>query len=662
MAEKIVSPGVFTRERDLSYLTEGVSEIGAVIIGPFLKGPAFIPTVVETQVEFERIYGTPNGTFYTPYAVQSYLREASTITVVRVGGIGGYTQAKAIVLRASGSTDNVVAVLFNSATGASPLYGFTSASVTQSGVTPAFVLESGSEWTYSASLSTGSADYIENVFGTSPLGSKEPYVHTVFKDTLGTSYQGSDYTMSIDETVDQVFSNDAVQATTPWIRSQLISDDRFNLFKLHTHGMGNAANTEIKASIESVKKAGTLASTLYGTFTLVIREYSDTDSTLSVLETFAGLTLDPNDPNYISRIVGDRYTTIASDGKLTETGDWVNNSNYVRVEVTDSSTYPTAAIPAAIASYQLPVSITNGILLPVVTFITTSVDDTTTYSGFDFTLSDNEQYVNPIPTSAGTGSNDIFCLDSAGSGETSAVAAGLDLTLTTSTEIAKRQFSVAFQGGFDGMALNISASYGEVIAAGNTQGFDLSSSTASGSVAYIKAINAVSNPDEFDINLLAMPGVIRRLHTAVITSAITMCETRGDCFFVADFAGAGDTTTQVIAQSDAVDSSYVGHYYPWIKIVDANTNQLLSVPPSVVLPGVFAANDRVAAEWYAPAGLNRGGITGAVKVLNRLTHSERDDLYESRVNPIATFPGQGIAVWGQKTCQNKASALDIQGI
>jgi phage tail sheath protein FI len=85
---------------------------------------------------------------------------------------------------------------------------------------------------------------------------------------------------------------------------------------------------------------------------------------------------------------------------------------------------------------------------------------------------------------------------------------------------------------------------------------------------------------------------------------------------------------------------------------------LISVPPSVLLPAVFASNDRVAAEWFAPAGLNRGGLIGAVAVVNRLTHSERDSLYESKVNPIAQFPGQGIVVFGQKTLQDKSSALD----
>ena len=116
MAEKIVSPGVFTRENDLSFLSQGIGEIGAAIIGPFHKGPAFVPTVVNTQSEFEEIFGTPNGEYYTGYTVQNYLREAGTVTIVRVGHIGGYSQVKplGIAVQASGSgASKLIGVLHN---------------------------------------------------------------------------------------------------------------------------------------------------------------------------------------------------------------------------------------------------------------------------------------------------------------------------------------------------------------------------------------------------------------------------------------------------------------------------------------------------------------------------------------------------------------------
>jgi phage tail sheath protein FI len=95
-----------------------------------------------------------------------------------------------------------------------------------------------------------------------------------------------------------------------------------------------------------------------------------------------------------------------------------------------------------------------------------------------------------------------------------------------------------------------------------------------------------------------------------------------------------------------------------LRVIDTNTNKLLWVPPSVILPEIYAYNDNVAAEWFAPAGLNRGGIASAVGVKVRLPQASRDTLYEGKVNPIAQFPGQGICVWGQKTLQRRASALD----
>jgi phage tail sheath protein FI len=137
-----------------------------------------------------------------------------------------------------------------------------------------------------------------------------------------------------------------------------------------------------------------------------------------------------------------------------------------------------------------------------------------------------------------------------------------------------------------------------------------------------------------------------------------MVEQRNDCFYIMDTNAFSDSIAQANTQAQAIDSNMAATYYPWVKTVDVNTNKLIAVPPSVLLPGVFAANDRVAAEWFAPAGLNRGGLLGAVSVQNRLTQSEKDSLYENKVNPIVQFPGQGIVVFGQKTLQDKPSALD----
>jgi hypothetical protein len=636
MAEKIVSPGVFTKENDLSFLQQGVAEIGAAFIGPFKEGP-LTPTIVNSQSEFETLFGAVDDTYYTPLAVQSYLREAGSATICRVAGIDGYTETAPLLLTAtSGSVSASLGILFNTAVGANG--GFVGETLTD--------LDGGGDFNLStlgsASLDVTDINDIEAVFGTSPFGSKEAYSYGFFKNTSINFVSATSASVTV--LGNQLFTFDAQEALTPTIKSQTISGDRYDLFQFETIGAGNVANTKIKIGITNIKAAGSVNGTDYGTFTVVVRDFADTNKKKNVLETYSNVNLDPNSPNYISRVIGDRKLSINSEGKISESGDWVNNSKYIRIQYLNTSA-PVQAVPFGHAKYSLPVSASAaiGALIPSVTFITASA---TQYGGIDLdNNTDNAIYLKPIPTGAGVGSNSVFGLDAANGG-----------TLSVGSSLA--QFVVAFQEGFDGKSPATPIYKGSDIVSGNSQGFDLTTSLSSGSVAYAKHIAALSNADEFDINMVVTPGVIRRLHTSVVTSVLDMVEERNDCFYIMDSTAVNDAVSLVTTQAGDVDSNMAATYYPWIKTIDVNTNKLISVPPSVLLPGVFAANDRVAAEWFAPAGLNRGGLIGAVSVLNRLTQSEKDTLYEAKVNPIVQFPGQGIVVFGQKTLQDKPSALD----
>ena len=102
MAEKLVSPGVFTRENDLSFIAQGVGEIGAAIVGPFKQGPAFKPTIITTQSELTDVFGAADGTYYTELTAQNYLREAGVVTICRVAGIGGYTEKAPVLVTLAG--------------------------------------------------------------------------------------------------------------------------------------------------------------------------------------------------------------------------------------------------------------------------------------------------------------------------------------------------------------------------------------------------------------------------------------------------------------------------------------------------------------------------------------------------------------------------------
>jgi len=667
MAEKIVSPGVFTRENDLSFLSQGIGEIGAAIIGPTKKGPAFVPTVINTQSDFDEIFGTPDGSYYTGYTVQNYLREAGTVTVVRVGHIGGYTQTNGIALKISGSDGGTVVAgtLFNSS-GSDASVGFniaaSSASIDSQLSASAFTI-SGSFGEVSSSVLYTAGNDIADVFGESPYGTKTAYAYNWFQSASydqRTYISDSGSKVIAEQLPAQLFTNDVTHATTPYIVSQKISGQRHNLFRFHTLGDGTYTNQQCVISIFNVKEAGSSNATDYATFSLAVRKFGDTDKRKSVLETFNNVNLDPASPQYISKVIGDRNVSIDANGKQTDTGDYRNNSKYIRVDVNEG--FPITAGPFGHEAYSNPVKLTTDTDLSAVKFRTTSDSNTASsklnYAGIDLETAvvkkDNFNYLAPLTTNASTGSNTVFAFDQ----QLSYELTGSTNSDTKAIDVAKRQFSVGFQGGFDGVAPTISPYLGSGISAGNTQGFSLASSTASGSVAYVKAINAISNPDDFDINLISAPGVVRRLHSYVFDKITDMVEARQDAFFIGDVSAQDDSIGQAITQAEAIDSNYVGTYYPWVKTIDANTNKLTAVPPSTLLPGIYAANDRVAAEWFAPAGLNRGGIVGAVSVLNRLTHAERDTLYEGKVNPIAQFPGEGIVAFGQKTLQDKASALD----
>ena len=666
MAEKIVSPGVFTRENDLSFLPQGISQIGAAIVGPTEKGPAFQPTLIQTQAEYEAIFGTPKD-YYTGYAVQNYLRDAGAVTVVRVAGVSGYSLTNAYeVIASSGSTSASIAILApaTSSNDVTPLL--------EGGVNGAFRVVGTGLTAVSASVIKADSNTIDDIFGETPFFGKKLYAYNFFDireagSALSASFGAaslSQITLSFASASTQDFSGTAdlpaySGANTPWILSQTYNGNRYNLFKVHTLADGEGENTRFKIQISNIKSSN---GTDFGTFSLLIRAYSDTDKRKSVLEQYNNLNLDPTSPNFIARRIGDRTITIDANGKITENGNYSNRSKYIRVQAADEGTYPLTAIPFGHAGYDVPFNVATPSRFPIVTYTSASLNSTVFSSGIDYAITNNKNYFKPLPANTTTGSNKVFALDGSGS---NSVLNEYNINVTSgssetnnSTHIAERNFVVALQGGFNGQNPTVTIKKGADINGTNTQGFDCSTSTSAGSVSYAKALNAISNQDEFDINLLITPGIIRQWHPYVTTKAIDVCETREDVFYIADFAGADATIAEVVEQAAGEDTNYAGTYYPWIKTIDVNTNKLVSVPPSVLMAGTFAQNDRLGAEWFAPAGLNRGGISGAVQVVNRLTQSERDTLYESKVNPIATFPGQGISAFGQKTLQDKASALD----
>jgi phage tail sheath protein FI len=323
-----------------------------------------------------------------------------------------------------------------------------------------------------------------------------------------------------------------------------------------------------------------------GTFTLLVRSGNDNNAQKNILETWTNLSMDVNQPNYISRVIGDQkpvYTYSALDGQgyVDYNGDFANQSRYVRV----------ATVPQA----QFNTFDNNG-----------------TYQA--------AQYSSSLPA-IGNGSADG-----------------------------------AFNGGI--VDTNLVRNMFENIISGvtNAQGFT--------SADYAPALSLLANTDEYQFNLLFTPGLFLAGGNSAINlgannaDPIALCEGRADALAVVDTVPYGGTIVGAATAANASNSSYAATYWPWCQVFSSAMGKLVWVPASVLMPGVFAFTDEVSAPWFAPAGVTRGGIPNVVKVERKLSLADRNTLYQDNVNPLATFPGEGVVVFGQKTLQQKASALD----
>ena len=254
-------------------------------------------------------------------------------------------------------------------------------------------------------------------------------------------------------------------------------------------------------------------------------------------------------------------------------------------------------------------------------------------------------------------------------------AAGNASSITSMLSAEIDKFTAPFWGGFDGFNIKVpDPLYNNGMAVG----------TSNDDNSYIyhtwkRAVDTVSDAEYINMNLLTAPGLT---NDDLTRHMITTCEDRADSLALIDLANVyvppaeeyyaekssrlGTTPTQAATdlQARRIDSSYGCTFYPWVQTKDIPTGRMLWVPPSVAMMGVLASSEASSQIWFAPAGFNRGGLTdGAAgipitSVTERLTSAERDTLYDSRINPIASFPSTGIVVFGQKTLQERPSALD----
>jgi len=713
MAERIISPGVFTKEIDQSFLPGAVARIGAAIIGSTVKGPALVPTRISSWADFTSIFGSYTTDSYVPFAVKDYLdKGGNVITVTRLLYEDGYkltNGALAICAESSSvkyathilhptrpvTTDGATNVFQSSllSSGTNGTFAITVsgsyAAVADSaiGFTGAFTQTAN----ISASIVSTDNNYITTVFGKSPLSNSYP-VYVQYENRTANSLFAdiTKVTMSLQIINNYEFLQDYNVASTPYITSQQIgSSTTFNLFRFHTLSHGTSVNFETKIGIADIRTATETGDPDgYGSFAVIVRRINtaspqivnapyasqDVDSLPEIVEIFENCNLNPASPNYIARKIGDRYQTINNSNELIVSGDYPNLSKFIRVEVdlgVSNKTYASSLVPFGFRALNSPIPELSGNFILETASMVTSTNSESTYFGFDFTKSNNLNFMAPLVSSgSNTGSNVDFYLGNVsqsaaiafptaiapytGSIQSSLVAG----TISSNVKLAVRKFIVPFQGGFDGAKPNQKKYSGQYITATNTFGFDCSTSTSTGFTAYNKAFTLLSNTDYYDMNLLLTPGIIDSLHSPVTSTARTMVTNRQDTFYVMDSNAINDTLLAVVNQVTSIDSNYSATYWPWLRILNPGNNQPLWVPPSTMIGGVLAFNDSTNAAWYAPAGLNRGGLTTVTDTYKKLTQSDRDTLYAARVNPIANFVNNGVVVFGQKTLQARPSALD----
>lgn len=566
-------------------------------------------------------------------------------------------------------------------------------------------------------------------------------------------------------------------ARTGWVVSQAAAGivpnynpatTAIKLFRFLALDGGDWIRNNLKITINNIAAPQNDAQK-YGTFDVEIRSANDTDANKKIVESYVGCDLNPSSPNYIARRIGDtKYSWDDTTRKLTQVGNYPNNSKFVRVEMysddLDSSLIPfgvlgpmkyvntafatvgevgtgrgfllgTSSCFAATASTNFTASgptaqnflftfpslrqrvsssedslttytladwgaattrgttsilyndgINDLLRVPVsgtAGFATGVADGTALTYAWTFSLDEVRITGSALTSGSWTNKTYIYVSGSKGSSTASSYTAtgsangGGDYTQLLADGV--NSFTTVFQGGFDGF--NILE--GEPL----RNSAMTSNSTNDNSYIYYtyrRAIDTVRDSEEVEGNLLTIPGLT---FEPLTNYELQIAEQRGDIMAVVDASQTSNLASYVtkyeknddnytsdrVATVDTMvtnmkarnlNSSYGATYYPWVQISDSTTGKIINVPPSIVAVGAMSYTDKVQAPWFAPAGFNRGGLStgnagvNVVNVVKKLSQADRDKLYPVNINPIASFPNEGIVIFGQKTLQATPSALD----
>lgn len=677
MAKRFSSPGVVTNEIDQSFLAQGVAAIGAVIVGLAGSGPADVPSVVQGFNGFTSLFGglDPVVPKDGPYCVRNYLRNTGQVTYVRVlgssdgtgiqngfvlGGITGIADAQV--------SGTILAVLHHSGT---------SSVVSAVGVpldANSFVLKVGTAFAATASFLSSSANYIGKLGIGDPadFGKNGCYIAQLFP--YETPAASASWATAGATGAPTSFQMDYMSGSTSWVKSQPFGGIETNLFRFLTLSHGDSTRADVKIEIANVQPSVSPVATPYGKFDVLVRGFGDTDDSSQVVESFTGLTLDPKDNNYIARRIGDHVEFFDStQRKFIGNGNFGNSSKKIRVEMS-TATAPPQALPWGFRGYaRLDFTVADKIAdmpLTINQLDSNGNLDASIAWGVSFVSGGISDRMWAMPAAGATIDHDadfsLSFLSASWNGQgkqmwsyNPAILAGAQYVTPVYASASLHAFTMPMFGGFDGFDVRLenplALTNGQ--SANDTSGFAAATGGGHAVVSCLRALDTIADPDSFTMNLLAFPGMT----TLTVTDhARGIVNDRMDSMYVMDVTGANVPDVIQGIRARNLDDNYTACYYPDVKLQDDVNNVIVRVSPSVAVMGAFAFSDAVSQPWFAAAGLTRGGLGafGIVDVCDRLTFDDRNSLYENRINPIASFPSEGIVIWGQKTLQIKASALD----
>ena len=664
MAETLLSPGVLARENDLSAVTAQPIQAGAAIIGPTVKGPVGIPTLVTSYSEYTQAFGTTflSGSlqqeFLTSNSAYNYFNNGGTTLLVTRVVSGSFTSATSTNIE--GGESGVLE------TGADVLLGSIGTNPTDAGAA-----------TYTSVATTNSGAGTGAIVTAVVAGTTAPTITSITATSAGSGYEVGDVlTIAAGDlgtgqliTAQNVLSisNGAAYAlgavTGPFTVAQssttgtgtgasfTITGDATNVSALTVSsiGTGHAATDVITISAADLITAGFTGATGNLTITLGAGSTNVADSSA------ATITLVADD---ITTNLSFTLKTFGEGAIMNSSGSEVNgalvsgSNDNLRWEIpqfsTSSGTFTLLVRRGSDTTDAKTVleSFTNLSLDPTApnyiskvigdSYKTVNTSDTTPYVQDNGTYPNRSRYVYISAVNSKT--PQYFDNNGDFKGE---YTASLPAIASGSFENATGQ--VYFETA--GAAFNE-----QIVTATNIQGLN--------NTNYTTSIDLLSNQDEYIFNSITVPGIMIETAPSTTTKLINMVQERGDAIAIVDASTYGATINSMTAEASSYNSSYAAVYAPWLQTTSPETGELVWVPASTMIPGVYAYNDRVGEAWFAPAGLNRGGLATVVRPERKFSQSNRDVLYQGKVNPIASFPGSGTVVFGQKTLQTKASALD----